>query len=267
MPVLPPNPNQATPGVNPGGTANSNYSSGDLVTSALRMINYTASGEQPKAAEAADALVVLNHMLDAWNAEGLNIYSVNRLVFSFSAGKDAYTLGPGGDWDTIRPSQIDHMSLLSLANASQPVEYPIRMLSDEQWADIQVKNVQGELPFNVWDNGNYPLRTLTFYFIPNINYQVVIYGWQPLLLFNNLTNLVSLPPGYAEALRYNLAVRLAAEFPGSELRPETAAMAESSLARIKIANIQPIESRCDPAVTPQAKNSLYSSYSRFVSGY
>lgn len=266
MPVLPPNPEKPSPGVNPGGSGNSGYSAGNLIASALRLIGILEAGEQVPPQDGADALIALNHMIDAWNSEGLTVYGINRQTFNFTPGKDAYTLGPGGDWDTVRPSQIERMGLLSLSNPLQPVEYEIEMLSYDQWANIQVKNIQGTLPYHCWDDGSYPLRRITFYFIPASTNQVAIYGWQPLVLFNTLADSVIFPPGYGEAMRYQLAARLAPEW-GVELSPAVAEIAIISLARIQRLNARPILLEPDAAVKLVTADGLYVSRDKFIAGY
>jgi hypothetical protein len=74
--------------------------------------------------------------------------------------------------------------------------------------------------------------------------QVALYPWQPLAQFADLTTTVSFPPGYAEALRFNLAVRLAPEY-GRPTPPEVAAIARTSKAKIKIPNIEPLRLTID----------------------
>lgn len=45
----------------------------DQITRALRMLGVVAEGETPRAEQSADALVVLNAMLAAWNNNGINL--------------------------------------------------------------------------------------------------------------------------------------------------------------------------------------------------
>jgi hypothetical protein len=65
----------------------------DLITGALRKINVLASGEVPSAAEQADALAVLNDMLDTWSTEHLSVFNNNENVLTFQNGKSTYTVG------------------------------------------------------------------------------------------------------------------------------------------------------------------------------
>ena len=65
----------------------------DLITGALRKINVLAAGEVPSNAESADALTVLNDMLDTWATEHLSVFNSNENVLTFTNGKSTYTVG------------------------------------------------------------------------------------------------------------------------------------------------------------------------------
>jgi hypothetical protein len=59
---------------------------------------------------------------------------------------------------------------------------------------------------------------------------------------------VTFPPAYAQAIRYNLAIRLAAEFPGN-LSPIVPMIAAESLAMLKDLNLPAPVLRCDPGLS------------------
>src|SRR5205823_1907815 len=154
----------------------------DLIAFSLRLINVLASGEVPSGAEAADALVILNQMLESWSADRLEIFSVNRsALFSLVAGQQTYLMGTGAaDFNTPRPVVISRMGIISQPSSSQPLELPLNYMTDDEWAMIPVKNVQSALPLNVWDDQNFPYRGLNFWPIPNVAVSVVFYAWAAL---------------------------------------------------------------------------------------
>lgn len=208
---------------------------GDLIASSLRLIGVLASGETPSGPESADALLILQQMIDEWQTERLNIFTINILEFPLVQGQQTYTLGVGGNFNTTRPAFIQRMSVVWLANPAQPLELPLEMLTDASWQAVPVKIINSTLPVYVYDDGAYPLRNLNFWPIPTVVDNVRIYGWQPLLTFPDLTTDIQFPPGYAKAIRYNLAVDLAPEF-GRQVPPEVSVMAGLSKAHIKIIN-------------------------------
>src|SRR5947208_3192286 len=117
-----------------------------LISSALRLIGVLASEETPTAAEAADALVVLNQMIESWTVERMMIFTLGISEFPLIPGQQTYTLGVGGNFNLARPARIERMGIVSLNNPSQPLELPLEMLDDEQWAAIPVKLIQSSLP-------------------------------------------------------------------------------------------------------------------------
>lgn len=226
----------------------------DIIKSALRLIGVLASGETPDDADAADSLVVLNHMMDSWNAERLMIFTLTISEFSLAVGKQTYTLGTGGDFNVARPARIERMGIVSLTNPAQPLELPIEMLTDQQWSQVPVKLISSTLPLQCYDDGAYPLRNLTFRYIPQIAVNVRIYGWTALSTFADLSTLYTFPPGYFEAIRYNLAIRLAPEFQMDIAQmPQVTQLAADAISKIKRINAPLIDLSCDQALMSGGK--------------
>lgn len=227
----------------------------DLINSSLRLIGVTASGEQPTADEANDALVILNQMLDSWNAERLMIFTITIIDTPLTPGTQVYTLGTGGSLNFTRPARIERMSIVNFNNPVQPLELPLEMLSDQEWQSVPVKVISSTLPTKVYDDGAFPLRNLNFWPIPTVIVNTRIYGWTALSQFPDLVTDMTFPAGYLKALRYNLAVDLAPEY-GAPLRPEVAAQAVSSKAVLKSINAPMPISYVDPAIRGE-KASVY----------
>lgn len=226
-----------------------------LITSALRLIGVTAGGELPTSDEANDALAAFQQMVDSWNAERLTIFSVGANDYSLTLNKQAFTLGPGGDFDTDRPPKIVGMSAILLQSPVNPVEVPIEIYDWNDWQQkVPVKNVLGNFPLVCYDDGGMPLRTLNFWPIPSYQQNNVrIYSWQPLIWPATLQTLLNFPPGYARAFRFNLALELAAEF-GAQVPPTVAQIAASSLAIVKTMNAPELELVSDLLATPAGYN-------------
>jgi len=222
----------------------------DLISSAMRLIGALASGETPTAAEANDGLSCLNDMLDSWQAERLMIFTISIQEFPLVPGQQVYTMGPGGNFNTARPAKIERMSIVSLQNPTQPLELPITMYTDRDWQHVPVKvGITSTLPLNVYDDGAYPLRNLSFWVIPNIVNNVRIYSWNALNNFPDLVTDITFPPAYKEAIRYNLAARLIAEMPGEYAQITVQAvigLATESLARVRIMNLPTIQAFVPP---------------------
>ena len=218
------------------------------MASSARLIGVLASGETLSGNEVADGLVILQQMVDEWQNERLDIFTININTFPLTPGTQTYTLGTSGVFNIPRPTRIERMSIQSLLNPAQPLELPLEMLSDAGWQAIPVKNISSSLPTLVYDDGAFPLRNLNFWCIPTIAVNTLIYSWQPLTTFPDLTTDITFPPGYLKAIRYNLAVDLAPEF-GRPVPPEVMMQAMSSKEKIKILNSPLVESRIDPVLS------------------
>jgi hypothetical protein len=227
----------------------------DIITSALRLTGVLSSDEQPNDNDANQGLSVFNDMIDGWNAERNCIFTTRSDDFPFVLNQQAYTLGSGGNFNIPRPPQIDSMSTILLSNPANPIEIPITMFTVEDWQNkVPVKEVSGSFPLICYDDGGFPLRTLNFWPIPTQVPNIVrIYSWQALAQPATLQTSVSFPPGYAEAFRYNLAVRIGAEF-AAPASATVAALAIQSLARVKTMNAPDLELRSDLVPYPAGYN-------------
>lgn len=226
----------------------------DLIASSLRLIGVLASGEPVPIEEANDALMVLDQMVDAWNADRLAIYATGSQDFPFVVGQQAYMMGPGGDFNTERPPRIDSISAMLLENPSNPIEVPMSMFTVDEWQkQMPVKVVNSSFPQVCYDDGGFPLRTLSFWPIPTYPNAARIYSWQDLTLPPTLQTVLSFPPGYAEAFRYNLAARLSAEF-AAPLPALVGQIAIDSMARIRNMNLPELGLRSDLMVSEGGYN-------------
>ena len=231
----------------------------DIAKAALRSVGAIEPGEEPTAAEMQACLFTGNQMMDSWQAQRLMIYSINRLVFQPLTLQQTYTVGPGGDISIPRPPRITSVSVISQPTSTNPLELPLEMLDDQQWQDIPVKSTTGALPQSCYDDDNFPLRGLNFWPVPVQNIQFAIYIWQTLTQFADTnTTLYSFPPAYLRAIRYALAVELAAEFPGDpELVPLVVKLAEQSIDVVKSLNRPSMRMACDPALVNPSSSDLY----------
>lgn len=219
----------------------------DLISSSLRLVNVLAAGEVCPISQANDALQVLNDMIDSWNTMRLAIFTTGSNDFPLVLGQQSYTLGTGGNFNMPRPPQIDGMSAILLYDPSNPVEVPITMYTVNQWQmQVPVKNVDGSFPLICYDDGGFPFRTLNMWPIQSTGVvnNVRIYSWQPLAEPPALSTVISAPPGYRQAFRFNLAVLLGAEFTAT-VPPAVSVIATESLGRVKALNMPDLNMSSD----------------------
>lgn len=217
-----------------------------LISDSMKEVQAIAAGETPTAAEAQDCLTRLNRMIASWNTERLSIFTIKISAYTLVPNQQVYTIGPGGDFDDDRPQSIEEANII-LNTVSPSTRQPLALLNDLQWSLIRVQNVPNTIPQALYNDGAYPLSNLYLWGYPTGNLQLELYTWQQLSQFTALTQTVSFPPGYEEAIMYGLSVRIAPMF-GVEVSPITTSMAQSSKAAIQRLNLPSPVMVADPAV-------------------
>jgi hypothetical protein len=123
------------------------------------------------------------------------------------------------------------------------------MYDDVRWQSVANKSTPSLLPQVCYVEESFPDISLTFWPVPTQANPVVLYLWQALTQFSDLTSQFTFPPGYPRAIRYNLALDLAAEFPCDLTKlPLVQKIAANSLAAIRGLNVKAKEAVCDEAI-------------------
>jgi len=66
----------------------------DIISRALKDIGALEAGETPTPDAAADALDMLNDMLDQWSNEDMIVFNFTEIIFPIIQGQTQYTIGP-----------------------------------------------------------------------------------------------------------------------------------------------------------------------------
>lgn len=232
----------------------------DLIKRAMRSIGSIEPGEDPSADEATDFLVSLNNMIAEWGTENLTCFTTARTEYPLTSNVQAYTIGPGGAFNQQRPLWISTAGIISNNNPQQPLELTLSILTVDQWQRTPVKNVASALPMSLYYDHGFVggLGTIYFWPIPSVtNLEVALYTPTALSEFSSLTTQYTFPPGYENAIRYNLAVAIATEL-AQEVPATVFELAMSSKGNIKRANIMPVDLRLDDGIL--SRGTLFNYY-------
>lgn len=236
----------------------------ELITHSLQDIGVLGAEENPSAADAAKGFSMLNNMISSWNTEDLMIYSIDNNTFDYVPNQLSYTIGIGGNFNIARPVRI--LSAYNRGNSGlqTQVDYPIEVTTDySRYSEVVAKNITTSLPVIMYDDGNYPLKNLTFWPVPSTtDYRPSLWSYQPLSGFASLSETLSLPNGYEDALEFNLAVRCSIPF-GKQPSVLLSQEAVKTKANIKRINYNSPIMQFDPALTKGGV--AYNLYS-FLSG-
>jgi hypothetical protein len=224
----------------------------DLIKGSLKLIGAIATGQTPTAEEQADALLVLNEMLGNWSTENLTLFTQPREEFPLVAGTQSYTFGLTGNFNSARPLEVE-MAFIKSGNT----EYVLQVLTARQWAEISDKSTQSSSPTKIFVDMASPLATIHVWPVPSEVKTLVLHSKKALTKFTSVgANVEDLPPGYAKAMRYGLALELAPEY-GTQ--PDTAIViqANQSKANIKRMNIKPVYLGVDSALLGGKKANIF----------
>jgi hypothetical protein len=216
-----------------------------VITDALKLIGVVAGHEVPTSAEQQDSLARLNEMIDQWGTHAQTMYVPRRVLVPLVIGVQTYTVGVGGVINYPAPMTIDAASYLT--TASVPTEVSLELSTDQAYVGQPMKTLTGAPPQAVSYTRGAPLGEIWVWPVPSVATTLVLYWREPVQQFPDLTTPVDLLPGYAKALRTNLALELAPEF-GRVVDPMVDRLARESLADIKRANVPYMEVGMDAAL-------------------
>lgn len=211
-----------------------------VVHPALRLLGVIGEEETPTAQEAQDAVDALNLLLDGWGATRLYPFVRATRFLATVPGRSSYLVGPGDDCDLVAPwpSRVDFA-----ARREDGSDYQLSGLTPEAYAVVQDKGASGTPTAYLYEPTT-PDGTLTLWPVPSAAGVIVltVMDGPPVV---TLDDELDLPAGYADALKYSLAVKLAPEF-GREPPASVVALAEQALRVVRRARLRTGMAACPP---------------------
>lgn len=202
----------------------------DVIKGSLELIGALAPNESVDGEEISGLYSRLNRMLSSWSTQGALIYADTLVEFTLTANDGIYTIGTGADINTPRPLRI---KTAYVRDTDQ--DYPIEIIDEYKYSLISQKDLQSSYPEALYYNPDYPSGTIKLYPYPGAAYTLFMEVEQALTQFTGLSQTISFPEGYEEALEYNFAVRIAPIY-GKPVPMEVVEIANDTLANIKRAN-------------------------------
>lgn len=207
-----------------------------IISLALKLAGVLGVGQTPLQQDTDDAFTLLNMMVGQWAQKRYLVYHEVDVV-CVGNGFPAYSIGPGGNFDTPRPDKIESAFVRMSANSSNPVDYPLDIIAArEDWNLLPYKGLHG-MPMSVFYDAGYPAAYVYINPLPDANYEIHLTVKQALTSFANQADDIALPAQYQEALLYNLAGRLAPMYQVPP-NPVTVALASAALNTIRNSNAQ-----------------------------
>jgi hypothetical protein len=238
-----------------------------LCTRALQLAGVVAPTDTPSAEDLSTAFEALSDMVDDWGTQRLTIYYVARTTKTLISGTATYTIGSGGSINIARPLWVQNAGLILDNTATTPVEIPIRVMTDDEWAGRAQKTLTSSLLLGIYYDHKWTagLGIVYVWPIPTVsNTQLVLYTPTAISEFADRTTDYTFPPGYRRALLFNLANELGPWYPMAQPDPRVQKLATESLASIKRGNNRLSEIYVDRAIAQGRGGTLTNS--QFMSG-
>lgn len=207
----------------------------NVINRALRILGAISTNEVPAPQESTDALGTLNAMIDDWANEKLMITGAVLDQITLTPSVATYTIGATGGTVSNYPITIDTASYIQYGNLS----YPLKLLTLDEYNAITLKSLSTLIPDSLWYNPTFPNGTITLYPTPAAVMTLNLWSWKQITSFTSLINPIALPPGYENALVYNLALMLSPEY-GKQVTADIARIAMQSKTRLKRTNFVPV---------------------------
>lgn len=205
----------------------------DLIKGSIRILGVLGNDVVLTAREARYPFEALQQLLQSWSNDSQTIYKIESEEFALVANQDSYTFGNGGDFDSDRPIKILAAKVRTGSGATATdLDLPIMEYND--YAEVKTKAETGT-PQYVYCDYAYPLANVYFYPVPTSTPTILIMSEKPHSIPASLNDELNFPPGFLQALKYNLAVTIAPEY---HVIPSEAVMkgAQDSLMLIRRTN-------------------------------
>ena len=199
----------------------------------LRLIGVVAQGETSPSSDSANALEALNAMLDGWRNDKLMVYALKDISVTLINGTATYTIGATGGTVDTAPVKVE-----SAYVRDSSVDYYLRQLTDSEYQAKSEKSITTDIPAEFLFTHTNPNSTITLYPVPTVANTLVVRVWTPFTTVA-LADTYAFPPGYEDAIVYNLCMRLYPEYPALAINPDIRELAKSNLDSIKRINAKP----------------------------
>jgi hypothetical protein len=171
----------------------------DIIDAAYRKIGL----KDPSVTDRTTALTMLNNMISAWGLHFL-LPCLTRESFDLVIGQAEYTIGSGGDFDTVRPLSLNNIYLVN----SDDYSFSVDVYGTKDYGRVRNKTLRGR-PTKVYFIPEYSLAKLIFDKETDVVYTAYFEFNKNFTELAAVGTTIDLPSEYREAMIYNLAIRLA----------------------------------------------------------
>lgn len=189
------------------GTTTYSVTAATVIKGALRLVGAISQGETPTSAQETEAMEALNMMVKSLAAKGLPLWRISNTQFSPVQGVASYNIGTGQTVNADKP-----LKMYQAFYSQNDVDVPLRIITRDEYERLGNKTSQGN-PAQLYYE---PLRdygVIHLFPVPSgATPTITVISQHHIQDFTLTTNTPDLPQEWFEALKYNLAMRLAGEY-------------------------------------------------------
>ena len=224
----------------------------DIVKDAMQECGVLTESATPTSGEAQIGLKLVNRLLSSWSNTGNLQFERVTESFPLTALDFSYTIGSGGDFNTVRPTKIVQAHV-----RQNNIDYNLDIVTDKIYQGVTYKTIGG-LPEMLNYTNEYPLATINIYPAPSTIYTLFLTSEKPLTSYAATTTTVDLPSGWIDAVIYNVGLRMCGIY-GQPASPELQALARESKAMIALNTLRNNPLQSQPSAQ-SSNNNVYSGY-------
>lgn len=204
----------------------------DVLVNAVNIIRAYGAGEDPTNEDLQLAFKAFNSMRANMSTMSLIHPSVTLTGFTWPANQSVQTIGPAGQLIANKP-----ITILSAFTREGDVDLPVEICTFNDYNSQINKSTSGDVVSIAYNpKFSSSLGEIHISYVPTKNTNIFLSYRAIIAQYASINDLYNDPPGYEEAMTYNLVLRLAPMF-GASLSAITVDIARESLANIKRQNI------------------------------
>ena len=181
-----------------------------IIEGALRIVGAVAQGETPTATQYTECNDALNMLVKALIAQGVPLWAMSEYSFPLVASTNTYRIGTGQTLNTAKPLKI----VQAWTRDSNNVDVPMRLLALHDYNLLGNKSSSGR-PIQLTYSPQNLFGDIKVFPTPSsadTSVSIYIRYQRPFEDFTNSTDTPDFPQEWHEALKYQLAVRIAKEY-------------------------------------------------------
>lgn len=184
-----------------------------IIEGALRLLGATAQGESPTSTQYDEAADALNMMVKAFETDGMQLWAIKEYSMPMTDSVASYRIGLTQTINTAKPLRIIQAYF---HNGTSNVDIPMIGLTRTQYNMLGNKTTEG-YPVQYYYDPQISYGDLFLFPVPDANasavgnYVRLVYQ-RPFEDFDASTDEPDFPQEWFEALKFNLALRLAPEY-------------------------------------------------------